>query len=130
MSLEPVWLLQMVVKHHSLILVDEMRRGMRTNGYRIALAMVFQSPRINWILIVCLYYSTQNGLNRLELCFVSGSLAYNHHYCHIYISKMANFWRFKSHKTTIGTKFDNLNTIERQFMFDAGTIGILIKLTK
>ena len=89
---------------------------MSTNGYRMNLAMEFQSLRINWELILLLYYSTRNGFIKRKLCVPSGSLIYNQYYSRIYISKMENFLRFKKHKTTISTELSNLNTIQIQFM--------------
>ena len=103
---------------------------MRTNRDRIDVPTIFQSLRINWILVLGIYYSTQNGFIRHEVCTPSGSLAYNHYYQCEYISKMVNFLRLKHHKTTISTELSNLYKIENQFKIAASAIGILIDLIK
>ena len=130
MSVEHLWLPKMVCGCDSPIHDRQLRHKMRTNRYRMNLAMTFQSVRINWELILQLYYSTRNGFIKRELCVPSGSLMYNHYYSCTYISKMANFLRFKTHKTTISTEFDNLIAIQIQFMIDVRIIGILIDLIK
>ena len=107
-----------------------MRHGMRTNRDRIDVPMIFQSLRINWILVLDIYYSTQNGFIRHEVCTPSGSLAYNDYYQCEYVSKMGNFCICKHHKTTISTELSNLHKFENQFKIAASVIGILIDLIK
>ena len=125
-----VWASRVVGTCNSLIQVGKMCHKMHKNRDCIDVPMIFQSLRINWILVLPIYYSTQNGFIRHEVCSLSGSLAYNHYYHCVYISKMANFSRLKHHKTTISTELSNLHIIENQIKIAASVIGILIDLIK
>ena len=85
---------------------------------------------VNWDFIWCAYYSTQNCFICYNVWFDSVSYAYNHYCWCKYISKMASYYGFSIHTTTICTKCGNVNAIDNLFETIATVIGILVFFMK
>ena len=121
---------EMVHEHHFFSWRGSMCHRWLRNDDDIHLPMELWWIRINWIFIKSIYYSTQNGFISSEVSFLSGSRVFNHYCWHEHVLKMANFFRFKWHKTTFSTESGNVIAIWIQFTFIAGTIGILVYVIK